>query len=262
MPTAAPPTRAAPRCGRSTGPRWTAGAGNEVIVQSRTADRVMYAARWARCNSCPAPGTDTPATATATARPMCRTCSTRRSAASRSLCSGGLNLRDPSQVMAASLRYNNCSRLCPQRARLGRRVRDGVVAGGSAADHGADPAARRRAPGPVRRPRPWSAAERARAARHRPVGTDAADGARRRRKPDPAYPGSDPRPAARPRPGVRVSGAPAGAAGDSAVAAAVDAGSRHSSRSGRPNARCSALRCPPRRRLRNHCLQRQAMRRC
>ena len=64
-------------------------------------------ARWARCSSCPAPGRATPPTATATARPTCRTSSTRRLAAARYLCSGGLNLRDQSQVMTAILRYNN-----------------------------------------------------------------------------------------------------------------------------------------------------------
>ena len=81
--------------------------GNEVIVQSRAPTASPMPARWGRCSSCREPGRATPPTATATARPTCRTVYDATLAAARYLCSGGLNLRDPSQVMTAILRYNN-----------------------------------------------------------------------------------------------------------------------------------------------------------
>ena len=67
-------------------------------------------------------------------------------AAARYLCSGGLNLRDPSQVITAILRYNNSMAYAQQRAGLGGGLRDRRGPGRPAADHRADPADRRRAP--------------------------------------------------------------------------------------------------------------------
>ncbi|HEV7583528.1 MAG TPA: lytic murein transglycosylase [Mycobacterium sp.] len=81
--------------------------GNEVILQSRAGNRVTYAramgpmqflpGTWARYAS--------DGKGDGTADPQNLFDATL--AASRYLCSGGLNLRDPAQVMAAILRYNN-----------------------------------------------------------------------------------------------------------------------------------------------------------
>jgi membrane-bound lytic murein transglycosylase B len=82
-------------------------AGNEIIVQSSAAGSVTYAramgpmqflpGTWARYAS--------DGDGDGVADPQNLYDSTL--AAARYLCSGGLNLRDPSQVMAAILRYNN-----------------------------------------------------------------------------------------------------------------------------------------------------------
>jgi len=82
-------------------------AGNEVVVQSSVGNRVTYAramgpmqflpGTWARYAS--------DGDGDGVADPQNLFDSTL--AAARYLCSGGLNLRDPSQVMAAILRYNN-----------------------------------------------------------------------------------------------------------------------------------------------------------
>jgi membrane-bound lytic murein transglycosylase B len=81
--------------------------GNEVIIQSSVGNRPTYAramgpmqflpGTWARYAS--------DGKGDGTADPQNLFDSTL--AAARGLCSGGLNLRDPSQVMAAILRYNN-----------------------------------------------------------------------------------------------------------------------------------------------------------
>lgn len=81
--------------------------GNEVIIQSSVGNRVTYAhamgpmqflpGTWARYAS--------DGKGDGTADPQNLFDSTL--AAARYLCSGGLNLRDPAQVMAAILRYNN-----------------------------------------------------------------------------------------------------------------------------------------------------------
>jgi membrane-bound lytic murein transglycosylase B len=81
--------------------------GNEVIIQSAAGNRVTYAramgpmqflpGTWARYAS--------DAKGDGVANPQNLFDSTL--AAARYLCSGGLNLRDPGQVMAAILRYNN-----------------------------------------------------------------------------------------------------------------------------------------------------------
>ena len=63
--------------------------------------------RWGPCSSCPGHGRGTPPTATVTAGPTRRTCSTPALSAARYLCSGGLNLRNQAQVLTAILRYNN-----------------------------------------------------------------------------------------------------------------------------------------------------------
>ena len=99
---------AVPRSGRSMDPRWMARC-PETRSSSKAVPAVKSATRaqWARCSSCPAPGHGMPPTATATAWPIPQNLYDSTLAAARYLCSGGLNLRDPSQVMAAILRYNN-----------------------------------------------------------------------------------------------------------------------------------------------------------
>ena len=93
--------------------------GNEVIVQSSAGGQVSYAramgpmqflpGTWARYAS--------DGDGDGVADPQNLYDSTL--AAARYLCSGGLNLRDPSQVMAAILRYNNSTSLRPKCVGLG-----------------------------------------------------------------------------------------------------------------------------------------------
>ncbi len=105
---AAPSTRAAPRSTRSTVPRWTARcpatrSSSSSDRQSRHlrprdgADAVLARHLGALCRP----------TVTATAYPTRRTCSTPRWRPPGTCAAAALNLRDPSQVMAAILRYNN-----------------------------------------------------------------------------------------------------------------------------------------------------------
>ena len=94
--------------------------GNEVIVQSSAGGRVSYAramgpmqflpGTWARYAS--------DGDGDGVADPQNLYDSTL--AAARYLCSGGLNLRDQSQVMAAILRYNNSILIRPKCVGLGR----------------------------------------------------------------------------------------------------------------------------------------------
>ncbi|MGH3560269.1 MAG: lytic transglycosylase domain-containing protein, partial [Mycobacterium sp.] len=81
--------------------------GNEIIVQSSTADRVVYARAIGPMQFLPGTWSRyaTDGDGDGVADPQNLYDSTL--AAARYLCSGGLNLRDQSQVMAAILRYNN-----------------------------------------------------------------------------------------------------------------------------------------------------------
>ncbi|HEX4587846.1 MAG TPA: lytic murein transglycosylase [Mycobacterium sp.] len=81
--------------------------GNEVIVQSRSADRVMYARAMGPMQFLPGTWSRYASDGDGDGTADVQNLFDASLAAARYLCSGGLNLRDPSQVMAAILRYNN-----------------------------------------------------------------------------------------------------------------------------------------------------------
>jgi membrane-bound lytic murein transglycosylase B len=81
--------------------------GNEVIVQSRTADRVNYARAMGPMQFLPGTWSRYASDGDGDGKADVQNLYDSTLAAARYLCSGGLNLRDPSQVMAAILRYNN-----------------------------------------------------------------------------------------------------------------------------------------------------------
>ena len=77
--------------------------GNEIIVASRSVDRVTYARALGPMQFLPA----TWARYASEGHADVQNVFDASLAAARYLCSGGLNLRDPGQVMSAILRYNN-----------------------------------------------------------------------------------------------------------------------------------------------------------
>jgi membrane-bound lytic murein transglycosylase B len=81
--------------------------GNEVIVQSRSADRVNYARAMGPMQFLPGTWSRYASDGDGDGRADVQNLYDSTLAAARYLCSGGLNLRDPNQVMAAILRYNN-----------------------------------------------------------------------------------------------------------------------------------------------------------
>lgn len=82
-------------------------AGNEVIVQSISAGRVTYARALGPMQFLPGTWARYAADAIGDGKPDVQNVYDASLAAARYLCSGGLNLRDPSQVLTAILRYNN-----------------------------------------------------------------------------------------------------------------------------------------------------------
>jgi membrane-bound lytic murein transglycosylase B len=81
--------------------------GNEIIVQSRTADRIIYARAMGPMQFLPGTWARYAADGDGDGKANVQNLFDSTLAAARYLCSGGLNLRDQSQVMAAILRYNN-----------------------------------------------------------------------------------------------------------------------------------------------------------
>jgi membrane-bound lytic murein transglycosylase B len=81
--------------------------GNEVIVQSRSADRVNYARAMGPMQFLPGTWSRYASDGDGDGKADVQNLYDSTLAAARYLCSGGLNLRDPNQVMAAILRYNN-----------------------------------------------------------------------------------------------------------------------------------------------------------
>ncbi len=81
--------------------------GNEVIVQSRTANRVTYARAMGPMQFLPGTWSRYASDGDGDGKADVQNVYDASLAAARYLCSGGLNLRDPSQVMSAILRYNN-----------------------------------------------------------------------------------------------------------------------------------------------------------
>ena len=156
--------------------------GNEVIVQSGAAGRISYAramgpmqflpGTWARYAS--------DGDGDGVADPQNVYDSTL--AAARYLCSGGLNLRDQSQVLAADPALQQLDAIRPERAGLGRGVRHRRSPGRPTAAHRTPTAAGRHAPGEPRGARAEPAAQRPRPAVHRPAGADAVDRPQRERE--------------------------------------------------------------------------------
>ena len=81
--------------------------GNEVIVQSRSADRVTYARAMGPMQFLPGTWSRYASDGDGDGKADVQNVFDASLAAARYLCSGGLNLRDQSDVMAAILRYNN-----------------------------------------------------------------------------------------------------------------------------------------------------------
>jgi membrane-bound lytic murein transglycosylase B len=82
-------------------------AGNEVIVQSVQSGRVTYARAMGPMQFLPGTWARYAADGDGDGKADVQNVFDASLAAARYLCSGGLNLRDPSQVMTAILRYNN-----------------------------------------------------------------------------------------------------------------------------------------------------------
>jgi membrane-bound lytic murein transglycosylase B len=81
--------------------------GNEVIVQGRSADRVTYARAMGPMQFLPGTWSRYASDGDGDGKADVQNVFDSSLAAARYLCSGGLNLRDQGQVMAAILRYNN-----------------------------------------------------------------------------------------------------------------------------------------------------------
>jgi membrane-bound lytic murein transglycosylase B len=81
--------------------------GNEIIVQSRASDRVTYARAMGPMQFLPGTWSRYASDGDGDGKADVQNVYDATLAAARYLCSGGLNLRDPSHVMAAILRYNN-----------------------------------------------------------------------------------------------------------------------------------------------------------
>ncbi|MCV7280388.1 lytic murein transglycosylase [Mycolicibacterium flavescens] len=81
--------------------------GNEVIVQSRTADRVTYARAMGPMQFLPGTWSRYASDGDGDGKADVQNLYDSTLAAARYLCSGNMNLRDPSHVMSAILRYNN-----------------------------------------------------------------------------------------------------------------------------------------------------------
>jgi membrane-bound lytic murein transglycosylase B len=81
--------------------------GNEIIVQSRTADRVTYARAMGPMQFLPGTWSRYASDGDGDGKAEVQNLYDASLATARYLCSGGLNLRDAGQVMSAILRYNN-----------------------------------------------------------------------------------------------------------------------------------------------------------
>ncbi|WP_373122717.1 lytic transglycosylase domain-containing protein [Mycobacterium marinum] len=81
--------------------------GNEVIIQSKVGNRVTYARAMGPMQFLPGTWARYASDGDSDGVPDPQNIFDSTLAAARYLCSGGLNLRDPGQVMAAILRYNN-----------------------------------------------------------------------------------------------------------------------------------------------------------
>ena len=234
--------------------------GNEVIVQSRSANRVTYARAMGPMQFLPGTWSRYASDGDGDGKADVQNVFDSSLAAARYLCSGGLNLRDPVQVMTAILRYNNSVAYARNVLGWAAAYATGVVPVNLPPITGPVPPLGDAHLDNYRGPRARTADERHRAARRRSAGLDAVDGTRRRREPDSRLSRSGPGTAAWATAGTRAargSAAAAGAACTAAVAATPGCSPRRS-RNARPNARCSVSRRLPRRLLR----PRRVRRRC
>ena len=199
--------------------------GNEIIVQSRTADRVTYARAMGPMQFLPGTWSRYASDGDGDGKAEVQNLYDSSLAAARYLCSGGMNLRNQAHVMAAILRYNNSVAYARNVLGWAAAYATGVV-----------PWTCPRSPDRCRpsatriwrttRARTRVADKRPRPACHRSSRADARDGANGRRQPDPDLRSRlrsrpDPGPAAWTR--GRAAGATARGAGAPTVAAAVDA---------------------------------------
>ncbi|MEO3761249.1 lytic murein transglycosylase [Mycobacterium sp. B14F4] len=81
--------------------------GNEIIVQNRTADRITYARAMGPMQFLPGTWSRYASDGDGDGKADVQNLYDSSLAAARYLCSGNLNLRDPSHVMSSILRYNN-----------------------------------------------------------------------------------------------------------------------------------------------------------
>ena len=195
--------------------------GNEIIVQSRSAERVTYARAMGPMQFLPGTWSRYASDGDGDGKADVQNLFDSTLAAARYLCSGGLNLRDQSQVMAAILRYNNSMAYARNVLGWAGAYATGVVPVNLPPITGPVPPlgdAHLDKPGG---PRTGPADQRHRTSAQRPTGADPAGRqAHRRRRPDPDGPARlRPRPDARPP--ARAAAGAAGA-GPAAGAAAVD----------------------------------------
>ena len=235
--------------------------GNEVIVQSRSADRVIYARAMGPMQFLPGTWSRYASDGDGDGKADVQNVYDSSLATARYLCSGGLNLRDPGQVMAAILRYNNSVAYARNVLGWAAAYATGVVPVDLPPITGPVPPLGDAHLDNYEGLGPGLPTERARAAGRRPAGADAADVHGRRREPDPRLSRSEPRTAAWALPPLSFrSAAPAGTACTSAVAAAVDAAAAAGAAAA---ARMRGVLHPRQRRpLRARCRQRRVMRRC
>ncbi len=197
--------------------------GNEVIVQSRTANRVTYARAMGPMQFLPGTWSRYASDGDGDGKAEVQNLFDSSLAAARYLCSGGLNLRDQGQVMAAILRYNNSVAYARNVLGWAAAYATGVVPVDLPPIVGPVPPIGDMHLDNYEGLGPGSARQRAGTAGRRPAGVDAADGARRRREPDPRLSRSDLGTTAWARASRRSAAAAAGAACASAVATTVDA---------------------------------------
>ena len=159
--------------------------GNEVIVQSRSANRVMYARAMGPMQFLPGTWSRYASDGDGDGKADVQNVFDSSLAAARYLCSGGLNLRDPGQVMTAILRYNNSVAYARNVLGWAAAYATGVVPVNLPPITGPVPPIGDMHLDNYEGLGPGLPHERHRAARRRPAGIDAADGTRRRREPDP-----------------------------------------------------------------------------
>ena len=148
--------------------------GNEVIVQTVQAGRPVYARAMGPMQFLPGTWSRYASDGDGDGKADPQNVYDATLAAARYLCSGGLNLRNQSQVMTAILRYNNSMAYAQNVLGWAAAYATGVAPVDLPPIVGPVPGARRRPPGEPGGPGPRPAAQRDRPAGHRPAGPVAA----------------------------------------------------------------------------------------